>query len=113
MPLTGPRTSIAASRIPGESCPAASALSAGLVHRIAPAGELNALLPQTRAAQVLPPAPAAPAIDDLSLWEREHALLVQALERAGGNQSEAARLMKISREQLRTRMRKYGLLPNH
>ena len=76
------------------------------------AGELNALLPQTRAAQVLPPAPAAPAIDDLSLWEREHALLVQALERAGGNQSEAARLMKISREQLRTRMRKYGLLPN-
>jgi cyclohexa-1,5-dienecarbonyl-CoA hydratase len=30
--------------ITGESCPAASALSAGLVHRIAPAGELNACL---------------------------------------------------------------------
>jgi transcriptional regulator with GAF, ATPase, and Fis domain len=72
------------------------------------AGELDALLPAT-----LPPQPAlaaAPAIDDLSLWEREHALLVQALERAGGNQSQAARLMKVSREQLRTRMRRYGLL---
>jgi len=72
------------------------------------AGELDALLPATSPPQ---PAPAAaPAIDDLSLWEREHALLVQALERAGGNQSQAARLMKISREQLRTRMRRYGLL---
>jgi len=74
------------------------------------AGELNALLPQTRDARATPST--VPAIDDLSLWEREHALLVQALERAGGNQSEAARLMKISREQLRTRMRRYGLLSN-
>jgi two-component system, NtrC family, response regulator HydG len=74
------------------------------------ASELNALLPQTRASQPTPAA-SGPAIDDLSLWEREHALLVQALERAGGNQSQAARLMKISREQLRTRMRRYGLLP--
>jgi transcriptional regulator with GAF, ATPase, and Fis domain len=74
------------------------------------AAELDALLPQTTAAPPAP-APSAPAIDDLSLWEREHALLVQALERAGGNQSQAARLMKISREQLRTRMRRYGLLP--
>jgi DNA-binding NtrC family response regulator len=73
------------------------------------AGELDGLLPRTAPAQAAPAA--APPIDDLSLWEREHALLVQALERAGGNQSEAARLMKISREQLRTRMRRYGLLP--
>ena len=73
------------------------------------AGELDALLPRTALAHpVLPPLNVS--IDDLSLWEREHALLVQALERAGGNQSQAARLMKISREQLRTRMRRYGLL---
>jgi two-component system response regulator HydG len=73
------------------------------------AEELDALLALARTA---PPAlvPTAPPIDDLSLWEREHALLVQALERSGGNQSQAARLMKISREQLRTRMRRYGLL---
>jgi len=48
---------------------------------------------------------------ELSLWDRERALLTEALERSGGNQSQAARLLKISREQLRTRMRRYGLLP--
>ena len=74
------------------------------------AAELDGLLPQTKAAPSTA-ARSAPTIEDLSLWEREHALLVQALERAGGNQSQAARLMKISREQLRTRMRRYGLLP--
>jgi two-component system response regulator AtoC len=74
------------------------------------AGELDALLPHAAAQPKVPAA--APAIGDLSLWEREHALLVQALERAEGNQSQAARLLKISREQLRTRMRKYGLLPD-
>jgi transcriptional regulator with GAF, ATPase, and Fis domain len=46
-----------------------------------------------------------------SLWEQEQRMLVQALERAGQNQSRAARLLKISREQLRTRMKRYGLLP--
>ena len=50
-------------------------------------------------------------IDDVSLWEQEHALLVHALERTYGNQTRAAQLLKISREQLRTRMRRYGLLP--
>jgi transcriptional regulator with GAF, ATPase, and Fis domain len=55
-------------------------------------------------------APAAPIIEDVSLWEQEHALLVHALERSNGNQTRAAQLLKISREQLRTRMRRYGLL---
>ena len=56
-------------------------------------------------------APAAPTEGDLSLWRREHDLLVHALDRAGHNQTRAARLLKISREQLRTRMKRYGLLP--
>jgi two-component system response regulator AtoC len=47
----------------------------------------------------------------VSLWEQEHTLLVHALERTNGNQTRAARLLKISREQVRTRMRRYGLLP--
>ena len=55
--------------------------------------------------------PGAPDMTDLSLWEREHALLVEALERTAGNQVRAAQLLKITREQLRTRMRRYGLLP--
>ena len=75
--------------------------------------ELVGLLPDAPVpgARVDADAPAAPVIDDMSLWEQEHALLVQALERTQGNQTHAARLLKISREQLRTRMRRYGLLP--
>ena len=74
--------------------------------------ELAGLLPESggAAAGSGAPAPPVPIIADLSLWEHEHALLVRALERSGGNQSGAARLLKISREQLRTRMRRYGLL---
>jgi DNA-binding NtrC family response regulator len=48
--------------------------------------------------------------DGTSLPEVERRLLVEALERAGGNQSRAAVLLGISRHQVRTRMRRYGLL---
>jgi Nif-specific regulatory protein len=46
----------------------------------------------------------------LSLPEQERRLLVEALERCRQNQTRAAALLKISREQLRTRMKRYGLL---
>jgi DNA-binding NtrC family response regulator len=55
-----------------------------------------------------PPSSAVPA--SLSLPEQERRLLVEALERVGQNQTRAATLLKISREQLRTRMKRYGLL---
>jgi two-component system NtrC family response regulator/two-component system response regulator HydG len=45
----------------------------------------------------------------LSLEELEKRLLEEALERAGGNVSEAARLLKISRNTLRYRMAKHRL----
>ncbi len=41
----------------------------------------------------------------------EEALVRQALERTKGNQSAAARLLRISRDQLRYRMERMGLLP--
>jgi transcriptional regulator with GAF, ATPase, and Fis domain len=47
----------------------------------------------------------------MSLPEQERRLLVEALERCRQNQTRAAALLKISREQLRTRMKRYGLLP--
>jgi len=74
--------------------------------------ELSGLLPHAPVpgVSVNVAAPAAPIIEDVSLWEQEHALLVHALERSNGNQTRAAQLLKISREQLRTRMRRYGLL---
>jgi transcriptional regulator with GAF, ATPase, and Fis domain len=74
--------------------------------------ELIGLLPNApvSGAPVSLAVPSPPIIEDVSLWEQEHALLVHALERSNGNQTRAAQLLKISREQLRTRMRRYGLL---
>jgi transcriptional regulator with GAF, ATPase, and Fis domain len=57
------------------------------------------------------PDPGTPRTSDLSLWHQERSLLVHALERAGQNQTRAAAVLRISREQLRTRMKRYGLLP--
>ncbi len=45
------------------------------------------------------------------IWEDvERALVIQALERTDGNQSKAARLLGLSRDQLRYRMQRFGLL---
>ena len=45
----------------------------------------------------------------LSLEEMEKEVIAKALKNANNNQSEAARLLKISRDTLRYRMKKYGL----
>jgi DNA-binding NtrC family response regulator len=45
----------------------------------------------------------------VSLEAVERALIVQALDRVGGNQSAAARLLGLSRDTLRYRMDKHGL----
>jgi DNA-binding NtrC family response regulator len=45
----------------------------------------------------------------LSFDEHEKSLLADALEQAGGNQSEAARKLRISRDRLRYKMAKYNL----
>ena len=48
--------------------------------------------------------------DGISIEEVEKSLVLQALERAGGNQSRAARLLGLTRDQVRYRMKQYGLL---
>jgi two-component system, NtrC family, response regulator AtoC len=45
----------------------------------------------------------------VNLDEVERQLLTQALERAGGNQSQAAQLLGINRDQVRYRIEKFGL----
>jgi two-component system response regulator AtoC len=65
----------------------------GAVH-VAPSGEVRIEIPE----------------GGLSLEAVERALLSGALERAAGNQSAAARLLGISRDTLRYRLEKYGLL---
>jgi transcriptional regulator with PAS, ATPase and Fis domain len=60
-------------------------------------------------------AAAAPAIsavfpdDGISLEENERRLLAQALEKTGGNQTQAARLLRITRDTLRYKMKKFDL----
>ncbi len=46
---------------------------------------------------------------DLSLSELEKQALVNALEKSGNNQSQAAKLLKITRDTLRYRLKKYGI----
>jgi DNA-binding protein Fis len=45
----------------------------------------------------------------LSLEENERRLLVGALEKTGGNQTQAARLLRITRDTLRYKMKKFNL----
>jgi transcriptional regulator with PAS, ATPase and Fis domain len=46
---------------------------------------------------------------DLSLYDIEKVALLEALKKAGYNQSLAARMLKISRDTLRYRIKKHGL----
>jgi two-component system response regulator AtoC len=45
----------------------------------------------------------------VSLQETEKHLLVRALEKTGGNQTQAARLLRITRDTLRYKMKKFNL----
>jgi DNA-binding NtrC family response regulator len=47
--------------------------------------------------------------DGISLDEVERQFLVQALERSGGNQTQAGQLLGINRDQVRYRIEKFGL----
>jgi DNA-binding NtrC family response regulator len=47
--------------------------------------------------------------EGLNLEELERQLVVQALERANGNQTHAAQLLGINRDQVRYRVEKFGL----
>jgi len=59
---------------------------------------------------VAPPTAAPSAAEDASLAEHERQLVASALEKAQGNQSQAARALGIGRDALRYKMKKYGLL---
>jgi len=45
----------------------------------------------------------------MSLEDNERSLLARALEKTGGNQTQAARLLKITRDTLRYKMKKFNL----
>jgi two-component system response regulator AtoC len=47
--------------------------------------------------------------EGMSLEDNERMLVVRALERSGSNQSQAARLLSITRDTLRYKMKKFNL----
>ena len=47
--------------------------------------------------------------EPMSLVQQERRLLVQALEKTGGNQTQAALLLRITRDTLRYKMKKFNL----
>jgi len=62
--------------------------------------------PRGAAAQV---AAVAMPLQEMSLEDAERSMLVQALEKTGGNQTRAAKRLGISRDTLRYRMKKFDL----
>ena len=62
------------------------------------------------AGQESPSQTAEQAIEIGPLGEQERLLIVRALETADGNQTQAARILRIGRDALRYKMKKYGLL---
>ncbi|MET0340663.1 MAG: sigma-54 dependent transcriptional regulator [Polyangiales bacterium] len=65
--------------------------------------------PEAAPAKVLEVLPAEGLDLDVWLGEREQTLLRQALERTGGNRTNAAKLLRMSLRSLRYRLAKYGL----
>jgi two-component system, NtrC family, response regulator AtoC len=58
----------------------------------------------------VPSSAAMPApVDGLSLEDNERSLLARALEKTNGNQTQAARLLRITRDTLRYKMKKFNL----
>src|SRR5262249_61423128 len=75
-----------------------------------PAGDLGLGVPEHAPAREGEPAAAAggmPGGTSLAEWERQ--MIVEALTRAKGNKSRAARLIGLTRSQLYTRMKRFGL----
>jgi DNA-binding NtrC family response regulator len=68
------------------------------------------LPPEVAAPMAQPAAAATLPADGVKLDEVERRLLAEALERAHGNQSQAAALLGLSRHQVRTRMKRHGLM---
>ena len=69
-------------------------------------------LPRDVAASTAPSAAAANAPRMSAIDASERDLILDALVRAGNNESKAARLLGLSRAQLRSRIEKHGIVPD-
>jgi len=83
-------------------------LPASLLEAPAAVSPLAPPQPVTRQPSVVPPE--SGFAGEASLAEHERQMVVMALEKAQGNQSQAARVLGIGRDALRYKMKKYDLL---
>ena len=67
------------------------------------------LRPDLPGAMHIPESSVTPAFDGMSLGDAEQTMLVRALEKTGWNQTRAARLLGITRDTLRYKMKKFNL----
>jgi two-component system, NtrC family, response regulator AtoC len=67
--------------------------------------ELRRAAPAKRSEKLVPPV----TDEGLVLDDVERKLIAEAMERASGNQSKAARLLGVSRDTLRYRLKKHGM----
>jgi len=70
--------------------------------------DLHAYLQTTAGHKERSPMP-LPVLEADSFAVQEHLLVMRALESAGGNQTQAARILRISRDRLRYKMKKHSL----
>jgi PAS domain S-box-containing protein len=80
--------------------------------------ESTFITPQSLPIAIVRPDPGGPALapaavdipsDGLSLEDNERSLLARALEKTNGNQTQAARLLKVTRDTLRYKMKKFNM----
>jgi two-component system response regulator AtoC len=95
------------SRIMAKHLPAYLSQPGGLGWRVpVPAGKLVSESTQTTAS-------AAPPKAELDVHEMEKHLILEALERAGNNRSEAADLLNMSRRTLQRKLKEMGMVRKH
>ena len=94
-------------RWPGNVRQLRNAVERAMVMEDSPLIELNSLPHEIGG--LCPPGSSAGPDEDLSLARSEQRLMVRALERAHGNQTLAAKMLGITRDGLRYKVRKHGL----
>ena len=96
-------------RWPGNVRELENAVGHGCMMAMGETIDVGDLPPYLWGSEGAPVAGAVPSAEPVGLEEQEKALLEHALESCAGNRTAAARMLRISRDTMRYRMKKFGL----